>query len=221
MFTPEILKALKKPFSLDEHRFLQGNPYILKQAIRDRLSEVDPAWSTTPPEIINVHGDSIVLRGGLTVCEITRYSIGTGIVNSTRKRTDDVDGKKITRVAPLEGYDLAREQNKAYKAADSDLLPRCAVEFGVGAYLKDRPRGQSEGEFPQWLNGLLSKYHWAYNGAGKRFGELLKAYGLQWNDVNSIIEPGRTLRGLSDISLDEITAFVRLDEIVAGMQQGQ
>lgn len=211
----EQIKQLEKPFNLDEHRFLQGNPYILKQAIRRRLSEVDPAWSTTPPEVVGVHNDSIILRGGLTVCSITRYSIGTGIVISTRKRTHkDSDGKEIVEIMPLEHYELAREQNKAYKAADSDLLPRCAVEFGVGAYLKDRPRGQSEGEFPQWLNSLLVKYHWAYNGAGKRFSDLLKAHSLTWSDVNSIIEPGRVLRGLSDISLDETSAFARLDEIV-------
>lgn len=215
MLTPEIQKLLKKPFRLDEHRFLQGNPYILKQAIRDRLDAADPGWSTTPPEIVNLHGDSIILRGGLTVCEVTRYALGAGIILSTRKRTHkDEHNKDVVEIVPLEGYDLAREQNKAYKTADADLLPRCAVEFGVGAYLKDRPKGQAEAQFPAWIGELLAKYHWAYNGAGQRFKDLMKQHGLAWEDVNTVIEPGRILRGLSDISLDEESAFKWLDQFV-------
>lgn len=217
MLTDEAIRQLKKPFSVSQHRWVQNNPYILKEAIRERLYEVDSRWTNTPPEILNIHGDSIILRAGLTVCEVTRFAIGTGIIQSTRKVKRVEDGKEIVVTENLEGFELAREQNKAYKSADSDLLPRCAIEFGVGAYLKDKPKDiKSQQDFSAWINKLLAAHsgHWAFNGGRQRFTDAMKEYQVRWADVATQLEPGRTLHQLSDTTLSEEEAMKRLLAII-------
>lgn len=202
MLTEEQIRQLKRPFAAHEHRFVNGNPYLLKEAIRERLNEVDPGWMNTPPELLDVHECVVVVRGGLTVCGVTRFDEGTGIFQTTRK------GK------PLEGFDLSREQSKAYKTAMSDLLPRCAGQFGIGAYLRDKPKDVDETQFKNWIGSLLARWHWAYNGAGVKFADAMKEYGVSWEDVRCKLEPGRELRRLSDISMGEATAMKRLLELI-------
>ncbi len=151
MLTFEQMILLEKPFAVSEHDFVRGNVYLKKSAIRKRLNAVDAGWSNTEPQLVSFSDDVIVLRGGLTVGGVTRYALGRGIVGRFRK---DYQTRQVTE---LSGFDLAREITKAYKSADSDLLPRCAVLFGVGSYLKDIPRqeGKSTVTNPQQLEAWI------------------------------------------------------------------
>jgi hypothetical protein len=126
------IALLEAPFALDEHAFVSNNPYIKKSAIRNRLNVVDSGWRSSPPQLVAVSGDVVVMSGSLTLCGVTRCAVGTGIIQRTKK--DDND-----KVIPLSDYEIARNTAKAFKTAESDLLPRCALQFGIGTYLKDMP----------------------------------------------------------------------------------
>lgn len=125
---------LEKPFELDEHGFVEGNPYILKRAYRKRFNNIDPHWSEGAPEVIAHINNVISIRMSIVVSGAMRYGVGTGIVQASRK--DKNTGAKI----PLDGFDLDREYAKAIKSAASDALARAAQEFNVGWYLREIPK---------------------------------------------------------------------------------
>lgn len=203
-FTPEQTRILEAAFTYQEHGFLQGNPYIRKSAIRRRLTLVDPAWQSSKPEFVTRDGDTVMYSGALVVAGIIRHDLGTGLVNSTKKVNDNV--------VPVEGYELARAVAKAHKQAASDVLPRAALQFGVGQYLKDKPKGIGERDFAEWLAGLpqLEKPHWAANGARDRVNLIMKALGLAWPSVAVHAEEGRILTKLTDTTLTEGQFILRL-----------
>lgn len=128
------IRALEAPFGLDEHGFVEGNPYILKRAYRRRFSSVDPHWSEGAPEVIAHINNVISIRMSIVVAGAMRYGVGTGIAQTSRK--DKNSGEKI----PLDGFDLDREYAKALKSAASDALARAAQEFNVGWYLREIPK---------------------------------------------------------------------------------
>ncbi len=151
---PDQQALLAKPFLFAEHAFIRngnsasGVVYILKSAIRNRLSQVDPAWRLSEPEFVCVDGDVVIMRGSLTVCGVTRFQIGTAIIQRA-----DKDGVK------LEGYSLAKAVAKAYKTAATDILPRAAVEYNVGTYLKDIPQSKkptTETALKEYLDKLTA-----------------------------------------------------------------
>lgn len=144
MLNTEQIKLLEKPFEKDEHGVVQNNPYILKSAIRRRLWQVDPNYQLGAPELVTHDQDVIVLRGTLTIGDVTHYGVGTGLIIRTRK------DEKTGEVFDLPLYDIARNMAKAYKQAASDILPRAAVQFNCGAYLAEKPKGMS-------LDALLAK----------------------------------------------------------------
>lgn len=200
MLTEQQIVLLEKAFDLDEHDFTDGKVYIRKSAIRRRLFRVDPAWSLGAPEFVMMAGEDVaVMRGALTICGVTRHGLGTG-------RIDRKAGGK-----DLEGVSLNNQIIKAFKAAASDILTRAALEFNVGAYLKDKPRDVKEANFAAWLAKLpASKIHWAANGGKARVTALMTEFGLTWERVSAEVEPGRKLAGLGETSLTEIQFVARM-----------
>lgn len=119
--TPEQDALLRRPFQPREHGFVNGRPYIRKEAIRPRLSQFDRAWSISPATVVAQVDDVIVLSGALRIAGVDRYDLGTGIVQRT--------GRDNQALPP---YEISRNTVRAFKTAASDLLPRCAIQFGVG-----------------------------------------------------------------------------------------
>lgn len=151
MITEQQQLILEMPFNVDEHDFVNGNVFLKKSAIRRRLSMVDSGWESTSRQLVTASDDLVVYQGGLTVCGVTRYAIGTGII--LRTKTVGPDKKKV----PLEDFELARSIAKAHKAADSDIMARAAVPFGIGAYLKSMPKGINDtNTLAKWL-AVLNK----------------------------------------------------------------
>ena len=106
--------------------------HVDARAVQDRLDAICPdAWSF---EMEVVQGaPTPTVKGRLTVLGVTREDIGEAPEGS----------------------------NSPFKAAASDALKRCAVQFGVGRYLYDLPRqwvdwdnerrGPKQGlELPEW-----------------------------------------------------------------------
>ncbi len=203
MLDAKAQHTLEMPFSRHEHKFIQGNIYLDKQAIRRRLSLVDPNWYMTAPEFHTAMNDVIVVRGELVVCGVARSAYGTGIITTVSKNKDT--GEYI----PLSPFEVSRQTAKAFKSAQSDLLPRCAVQFGVGAYLTSKPTSIKDHnrQFDEWLKSLTQDQqpekpaHWAHNGGGERVRERMKELGLTWEMVADHVEAGKTLTRLSDTSL--------------------
>lgn len=214
VFTPEQLSKLEKPFAPGDHAFVRGNVYLKKQAIRRRLSEIDPGWTNTPAAKLEVSDTLIVLQGGLTVLGVTRFGIGTGIIQTTKKGDD---GKPTE----LSAYDIALNTAKAYKTAASDLLPRCALEFGIGWYLKDMPkddRGKSTVtnmmQLTEWLKSLSAPKHWAADKAAReRVIAKLNEVNILLEYALAKVEPGKPLEKLSDTTLTEDQFLKRLDDL--------
>ena len=206
MLTDNQIQLLEKPFRLDEHSFVQRNVFIKKSAIRHRLHQIDPAWSQTAPEMFAAINDVISVRGGLTICGVTRHAIGTGLINRFAK-----DGVERS---PGE---IMRESAKAIKTADSDLLPRCAAKFGIGDYLRDMTQTEREAvrdmtSLKKFLDGLAAP-HWAHNGGGQRIIDKIKFLKLMWDVVSVEVEPGRKLLRLSDTKLTEAEFAQRIDDL--------
>lgn len=147
MLSAKQMIELEKPFGLKEHGFLSGNPYIFKSALRVRLFHVDPDYTTGAPELIVHDGDVVVMRGSLTIGGVTHYGIGTGTII---RPVDEKTGELL----PMKPFDLARSTAKAYKQAASDILPRAALEFNCGAYLKGIPKDVKQAGFEAWLKKL-------------------------------------------------------------------
>jgi hypothetical protein len=82
------IALLEAPFALDEHGFVSNNPYIKKSAIRNRLNVVDSGWKSSPPTLVAVQGDVVIMSGSLTLCGITRCAVGTGIIQRSKKNDD-------------------------------------------------------------------------------------------------------------------------------------
>jgi hypothetical protein len=220
MLTDAQIKLLEKPFELNEHAFVNGNPYIKKSALRRRLYQVDPHWTPTPPEYVEVINNVVIFRAGLTIGGETRYSVGTGIIiaHSVDKNTGEIHD--------LLPYDVSRNTAKAIKTADSDLLPRCAGEFNVGAYLKDMTKAERDTvrdmnalkTFLDKLNKPATSPHWAMNGGGQRINNKIKTLKLDPAYVLEHAEADRKLTKLSDTTLTEDQFSVRLDEMAAALK---
>lgn len=146
--SPDQIRLLKLPFAASEHRFTpQGQVYLIKQAIRQRIDLVDPGWQLLTPELI-MHGEGVVvLRGALVICGVERYNVGTGIIQQA---------KPNEKTGEINTFLQSQFVAKAYKTAASDLLPRCALEFGVGAYLKAEAvsRIRTPEALASWLKNL-------------------------------------------------------------------
>jgi hypothetical protein len=145
MLSEKQITELGKPFELKEHGFYLKSPYILKSAIRARLNRVVPGWILLPPELIAHDENVIIMRGGIQIGDVKRYAVGTGIV--LRANSDGV---------AFDGAKLAGMISKAYKQATSDILPRAAVEFSMGEYLKNKPKNINEENFAGWLAKLTA-----------------------------------------------------------------
>lgn len=209
-----IQALIEKPFEFSEHGYLdKAGYYILKSALRDRLNQLSPRWRNTAPELMHMEDDLVVMRGGLTLFGETRYAIGTGIIQRTR-----YDKATKTEV-PLGSFEISRQKAKAMKSAARDLLPRAALEHGIGEYIRDMPKkvkDGSEADFKDWLNSLRERWtqrwpqHWAFNGGGKMVSALMTAWDVPWATVAAQIEPGKTLTRLSDTSLTLVEFIARL-----------
>lgn len=150
MLTPQQIEALARPFTPEEHAFTPDKkPYLTKEAIRARLSMVGQ-WSISKPEILTQTDSLVVLTAELTLGGETRAAIGTGIVQEVKP---DANGEFPANA----GYRRAVNSARAFKTAASDLLPRCAIQFNVGGYLKD-PAVKSinnPAALANWLKTLL------------------------------------------------------------------
>jgi hypothetical protein len=142
----------ERPFKPEEHGFVNNNVYILKPALRRRLTQIDPKWRTSDPEIMATAGDVVLMRGCLILEGASRTAVGTGIIISTKK--NDKTGEH----EPLPPFEYARNLAKAYKTAASDLLPRLCMEYNIGAYLKSMPKTVRDMEsLTKWLASLSPK----------------------------------------------------------------
>ncbi|AWN23146.1 single-stranded DNA-binding protein [Deinococcus irradiatisoli] len=106
--------------------------HIDARAVQDRLDAICPdEWSFEVEVVANAGRPTV--KGRLTILGVTREDIGEG-----------------------EGGDLG-----TFKAAASDALKRCAVQFGIGRYLYDLPKTWADWnddkrapikapELPQW-----------------------------------------------------------------------
>jgi hypothetical protein len=212
----KTLALLDKPFTLAEHGYVVGvGFYILKSAIFRRLREIDPHFKTTPPELVMIDDYIVVMKGGLTLLGDTRHPLGTGRIDHTKK-----DPQNAKQEIPLTAAEILRNRLKAIKSAASDLLPRGAVLFGVGDYMRDVPReARTKEEFPNWLKHLHAEWekkyppaHWAHNGGGQRVQTLMKVWALPWTKVAAQVEQdkGLVLTRLSDTTLSEVEFIARL-----------
>lgn len=200
---------LEKPFDLDDHLWLQGNPYLKKDAIRRRLTFVDPHWSLTEPRVLAQDGDLIVLTATLTVLGSARSNVGTGVIQHAAPDT---------KTGEINAFNEAKLLAKAYKSAASDLLPRCAQQFGVGWYLLNLDKAQkaklgTPAGLRDYLDSLMHPKHWALNGGGQRFKARMNALSVNPSYALDHLEPGRKLDKLSDTTLTEADALARLDEL--------
>lgn len=208
MLSAEQIHLLEKPFTFEEHA-MDPNIYIRKSAIRRRLAEVDAAWEMTPPQLMNANENVVLMSGGLTVAGVTRYAVGTGIITRTKINKQSGD------VIALPDYEVARNLAHAYKTAASDLLPRCALLFGVGDYLRDIPKNVKGNDraFAEWLRSISTPQHWARTTAGQHFQTLMRDLNLTWEAVRQNLEPNHMLNRLSDTHLNEAQAIARLHQI--------
>jgi len=122
---------LTRPFLLKEHGLKPqrendpgGQPYLLKTALERRLYRVAPGWSMGQPVLISITGDVIVMSGSMTIEGQTHGALGTGIIRHSTNGNAAQDAQFVAT---------------AFKSASSDILPRCAVLFGIGWYLKSIP----------------------------------------------------------------------------------
>jgi hypothetical protein len=151
MLTPGQFYELGLPFALNEHGFMNNNPYLLKTAIQRRLYRVCPGWTMTEPTLMTIEGGVVVLTGSLILEGQAQGALGTGII--------------LANSDPLKHAQAVR---MAFKTAASDLLPRCALYFGVGWYLKVIPtdwkdRVKSREGLAQYLDIMRQKWQ---DGAG-------------------------------------------------------
>lgn len=216
--TAEKLSELAAPFKPEEHSFLPNTTtvFIQKRAIRQRLNAVDPGWSISPAQLVRADEDVIVLSAGLTVCGVTRHALGTGTIQIEKKNPN------THKFEPLPVSEITRNKSKAYKSADTDLIPRCAFQFGVGEYLKNIPKKDGKPvvhdmtSLERWLTTLVEPVeppHWALNGGGERFKALAAKLGVKWDMIRTQLEPDKVLEKLSDITLPEVDAIARLVEL--------
>ncbi len=214
MLTDIQIEALAAPFTPAEHGWVNGSPYLLKSAIMRRLSQVDPAWSISQPMVMHQSADIIVLSADLTIAGVTRSGVGTGII--IRTKTD----RKTNTTTDVTGYELQKNISKAWKSATSDLLPRAANNFAVGAYLRDAPKFKTQQEFNDYIADLLhdSSTGWTRNGGRQRVKNTLDALSLTWAQIASLVEPGRTLGQLSDTNLTESEFIARCAVIATALE---
>lgn len=87
--------------------------FIDARAVMDRLDAICPNdWSFHAVEVAGAAVPTV--RGTLTVLGVSRTDFGEG--------------------------DPSSDAGNSYKAANSDALKRCAVQFGIGRYLYDLPK---------------------------------------------------------------------------------
>ncbi len=213
MLTDQQIHDLAAPFTPAEHGWVNGSPYLLKSAIMRRLSQVDPAWCISQPMVMHQSADIIVLSADLTIAGVTRSGLGTGII--IRTKTD----RKTNTTTDVTGYELQKGMTKAWKSATSDLLPRAANNFAVGAYLRDAPKFKTPQEFNDYIADLLhdSRTVWTRNGGRQRVKDTLDALDLTWSQIASLVEPGRTLNQLTDTTITEAEFIARCAVIATAL----
>jgi hypothetical protein len=131
--TPSQYLELTEPFRLKEHGLKPqkdgdegGNPYLLKTALQKRLYRVAPGWEMSEPKLVTLQGDVVVMSGSLTIEGQTHGALGIGTIRHSTNGNAGVEAQLLST---------------AFKTASSDILPRCALLFGIGWYLKVIPAG--------------------------------------------------------------------------------
>lgn len=128
--TQQMYLEFTRPFAAHEHGIKPGGgAYILKTAIEKRLYKVAPGWEMSQPTLITVQGDVVVMSASLKIEGQSHGAIGTGIIKHSK------DGNSATD---------AQFVSTAFKTASSDCLPRAALLFGLGWYLKVIPEAWKE-----------------------------------------------------------------------------
>lgn len=125
-FDMSMYDLAEMPFEIREHAFIKEQVYIQKWAIRQRLTKIDPNWYQTRPIVTMMdEHDLVTATISIVVNGVERFGTGVGII--TRKDSKGND---------YSGFALARSIAKAIKSAVSDALPRAALEFNIGWYLR-------------------------------------------------------------------------------------
>lgn len=210
----DFAAVLERPFALEEHGFVNRNPYIKKHPIRKRLSEADPNWTVSEPEIMVMTDEIVVMRGTITVNGVSRAGVGSATILRHQKveRKDQPD-----EYVPLNPVEQSRQVSRACKAAASDIIARAALEFGVGAYLKDKPSDRKINnmtDLEKWLKELSpTPKHWALNGKGETFNARRAELGLDMTTVMNHFG----IKRLSEIKLTFEQAMERLESLAVAI----
>lgn len=129
--TADDLKVLQRPFTFEQHKFTRGFAYIREKPTADRIEEVDPAWSMSEP-VIHYMNNQAIASLTLTIKGVSRGGVGMGALSTTNKDTGVIN----------EAADPA-------KSAATDAFRRAARMFGIGRYILDAPKGETD--FERWL----------------------------------------------------------------------
>lgn len=145
--------VLQRPFELKEHGFSHGNCFIKKSAIKKRLSQVDPNWRITNIREVTRSENVVVMSGDLVIHGVARQGVGADYILRWARHKDTQE------VYDLDPITIAQNERKAYKTAASDILPRAAINFYVGEYLKGIPKWvKSEPDLKKWLAEIAPQY---------------------------------------------------------------
>lgn len=175
--TDKQQRALGQPFELNEHGFVNKNPYIKKYAIQRRLNRVAPGWSLLAPEVITVTDDFIAMKAAIQIGDAVRWGLGTGII---QKKTYEGEDFSPTQ--------LVASTANAYKKAARDCLPRAALEWGIGAYLREKPTNIKEAGFAAWLQSVSPKQRegWTTDDV-KSFLEFWESSGIDRDTIKEAL----------------------------------
>ena len=125
-FDTSMYDLAEMPFEIREHAFIKEQVYIQKWAIRQRLTKMDPRWYQTRPIVTMMdEHDLVTATISIVVNGVERFGTGIGIIQRKDSKGNDYSG-----------FALARSIAKAIKSAVSDALPRAALEFNIGWYLR-------------------------------------------------------------------------------------
>lgn len=125
-FDTSMYDLAEMPFEIREHAFIKEQVYIQKWAIRQRLTKMDPRWYQTRPIVTMMDEHDIATATiSIVVNGVERFGTGVGIIQRKDSKGNDYSG-----------FALARSIAKAVKSAVSDALPRAALEFNIGWYLR-------------------------------------------------------------------------------------
>lgn len=126
--------GLRSRFNAEEHIYINGEWRVKSAALKHRFNTTTQRYTTTAIETVyeNVPYGRVVVKGGLSLEQETRYDVGIGLVD-----TSQVVGET------------------AYEQAVDHLYWRLAQHWSIGVYLNDVPSEvKTVDQLQSWLEAL-------------------------------------------------------------------